>query len=78
MNFGDALAQLEIGLPVRRQSWETGLLLRLNRVCRRIVVICQGHSSEWIPTQASILAIDWEIAPLRLASTTSGKRREEA
>jgi Protein of unknown function (DUF2829) len=74
-DFGDALAAMHAGQEVRRRSWEPGLTVAL--VGQRFDTISRSagwaHRSPWIPTHASILAEDWEVAVL--PPPRAGRRR---
>lgn len=63
-DFGDALAAMRAGVEVRRRSWEPELSLVITGGRIDCVHRSGGwaHRSPWIPTHASVLAEDWEVA----------------
>jgi hypothetical protein len=68
MTFGQALLAMRLGERVRRRAWEAGLFIRIEPDPRPAIVVhaasYDGGSqpSAWLPTQASLLAEDWERA----------------
>ena len=63
MSFGQALLALRLGQEVRRRSWEKD---RLSLILKETQIVWVSrrygnHITEWVPTQRSILADDWEV-----------------
>jgi hypothetical protein len=64
MTFGEAVEALKRGKGVRRVGWETGMWIQLAgpQGYQSIAVFVgrrERRPTDWIPTQASIMAEDW-------------------
>lgn len=62
MDFSGALGFLRSGRAVRRRGWghQDGIELQGGGT----LIVHRGLRTPWAPTQASVLAQDWELVPL--------------